>query len=214
MNLFLRKVAPMLLVLLGAAHFASADIVSLNFEPSNDDEAFEVLYRQLPTFELNADVGEALRNEGVNRAYRATFNGHDGEVRYLLFKETGVNEKASVTMYEALVLMNLAGTRLHVDKRGNYKELVVKKTFNADMGSFVSVVSPNSLFAEGYKYMEIEFFYKKNQGICVRAFLYNDTGFVGNNKNESDFYKNYASFTFMEKTKKGKYIRPAQQKTD
>lgn len=117
-----------------------------------------------------------------------------------------MNDKSDITIYESLILMGLAGTKMRVEKRGDFKPLVVRKSFNADEGSFVSVISPNSAYASGYKHMEVEFFYKKQQGICVRTFLYNDPAFIGeDNKNESEFYKNYASFKFMKKKRNGSY---------
>lgn len=209
MDIFTKKSLALIFMLVCASWGAFARIVSPNFEPSSSDGGLEVAYN-LPSSFVQYEVPKEQQNEiSVNKAFKGNFNGCEGEVRYLFFDETGTNGKPEITIYESLILMSVAGTRMKVQKRGDYKAVAVKKSFNADSGSFVSIVQPNSSFAAGYKYMYVDFFYKSGQGICARTFLYNDTAFVdGDDNSGADFYKNCAAFKFMKKNRKGNYIRP------
>ncbi|MBQ0051621.1 MAG: hypothetical protein KBT11_06090 [Treponema sp.] len=195
------------------------------FEPCFDPKLFDVLYYKPETLEVYDVPEEATPYLHVNQAFTTVNNGSAGEIRYSLFRQN-INVKASDVMNEKLeqfsreVLRIIVGNgkmpkllECDADKRIN--DSMVFKTFNGTKAYCAFIKKADSEFSKGYKYVYVEFMYKITQGLCVRTFLGNDLDFFGMDKKlnirpDSDFAKNYNSFVFMDRDKKG-YIFPGRE---
>lgn len=153
----------------------------------------------------------------ITKSYKIEKNKLKGELRYSLFTDTGDDDdemslKMEYTMLVFVNLSNIAGYQVPSDQISRFNDADVKKEFNGDFGCTAFINNPKSSYSKGYKYMNVDFFYKKKQGLVMRVFLFNDEKFIGmNSKGEisldSPFAANYHSFKFMEKDKKGNYIK-------
>ncbi|MBQ3671672.1 MAG: hypothetical protein II921_09415 [Treponema sp.] len=192
---------------------ASAKIASTNFEPTRSEEEFDVMYYKFPSFEIYDVPDENQQEVGVNQAFKATFNGCEGEIRYSLFKETGKNTDFSISSYAYTIALNIAGEPSCVKGQNAFSESDVANNFNGTSGLSYFIMNPQSRFAGGYLFASVECFYKKGQGLCVRTTLFNEPEFFGIKDGQfdtkSDWAKYYKSFKFMEKDKAGKYIKRA-----
>ena len=181
------------------------------FKFTESEKEFDVIYYQTEDME----VAENLANHdlGITKTFTINKNGKSGEVRYSLFTDCGGKKDyldfqyASTTL---LFLYNIAGFEVPWQLIDEYKDKDVKKEFNGDFGCIAFIQDPKSEYAAGFKYMIVESFYKKKQGLVVRTFLFNDIDFVGVNPNgsispDSPLFSNYHTFRFMEKDKAGNY---------
>ncbi len=195
------------------AGIASAKIVEPNFLPTKDEKEFDVVYYQLKRFTPYAVPEEYQQEISVNQAFKVKFNGNDGEIRYSLFKETGENTELQIGSFFYIIFMNLAGETGEIGRGSNFNNSDVEKDFNGTSGYCCTIKNPSSLFGTGYKFINVEIFYKKGQGICLRTMLYNNPEFIvkkyGSFDVNEDFLRSYRCFKFMEKDDTGKYIKPA-----
>ena len=110
-----------------------------------------------------------------------------------------------------ICINNIAGYEVPEKWIKYYKDRDVKKEFNGDFGCTAFIKYPQSDYGNDYKYMIVEFFYKENQGVVMRTFLFNDLELMGVNKKgkflpDSILLEHYHTFKFMEKDKDGNYI--------
>ena len=200
-----------MLMLLSAIWIASAEITVPHFKPTVSEEEFDVLYYQFKPMTEYEVPNENQDEVSVTKAFKATFNGVEGEIRYSLFTETGTNTPDEIALWEKVIIMNIAGKGF-VSKPAAFDSKAVLDEFNGNSGRSYLILAPRSKFGEGYSVIQLESFYKKGQGLCIRTFLCNDTEFIGIKDKkmnlDSDFVKYYHSFKFMDRNKKGEYKRP------
>lgn len=174
-------------VFLFVSILAMAEIADIPFVP----EEFDVDILQYPHMLLieNPD------SEQLDTYYTFTDKSSSYQVRYAFFKQT-VPDRKDIRMVYAMcilpVIFNVAG--YETDQMANFNDSDVKNEFNGDFGSTVFIMDPESDFGSGYKYIMMDFFYKKNQGIVVRSILFNDLNFLQNRY----FMEIYHSFKFHE----------------
>ena len=91
-----------------------------------------------------------------------------------------------------------------------FNDADVKQEFNGDFGCTGFFQDPQSDYADGYKYLMVEFFYKNGQGLVMRSFLFNDINFLGLTEQgisvDSIWYQNYHTFEFMERGPDGSWV--------
>lgn len=208
----MKKLFTVLLLITAFVGFASAKIVTPPFVPTESEKDFDVAY-YIPESLTPYDVPEEYQDEmSVTQAFKTTNNGVEGEIRYSLFTQTEECDYLQVCMYEQVIIMNIAENARVKELPTLGKSGADKKLFNGMQTSVFLIAYANSKFSKGYKFMLVEIFFKKGQGICVRSFLFNDTKFIGVEDEkpipDSDFMKNYACFKFMDKDKDGNYIKP------
>lgn len=188
-----------------------ATIIGSRFKITESEEEFDVLYY----ITEDMDILEDGQNDDVNvtQAFSISRDGISGEVRYSLFTDTGEDESDLDIQYAMWVFMclnNIAGFDVPGDVISSFNDSDVKREFNGDFGCTVFLQDPQSDYADGYKYMMVEFFYKERQGLVMRTFLFNDFDFLGIDQNgqlssDSIWFANYHTFEFMEKDENGNF---------
>ena len=192
----------LLLLLVNAA--SSAEIAKSRFKITENPAEFTVDYIVTPDMTLveskeNPDVA-------VARTYSVKKGNEEGEIRYSLFTDIGEadgKEKMQAYIWSLMCTMNMAGYEFPQEKLTPYGDNDVKGEFNGDYGFNAFIKQPKSEYADGFNYIYADFFYKKGQGLVIRAFLFKDISFVGINpdgtvKADSALFTNYDSFKFFE----------------
>lgn len=184
---------------------AIAETLSPRFKITESEEEFDITCYQTPDMK----VGKAKKNQEIPTNYLFTLkNGKiKGEIRYTLFTDLGGSDDDLISQILSTVVTtasNISGQDINVEGILEMDSNAVAQIFNADMGLTFTVMNPKSSYAKGFKYMTLEYFYKHDQGLVLRAFLYNDlefTGFIREDliNDNSLMMKNYATFVFMEK---------------
>ena len=163
-------------------------------------------------FMLTPDMEEIENKENddvaVTKSFKITKNGLEGELRYSLFADTGTTKedlKLQFAVWVFMCLNNIAGYEVPGNTISFFDDNDVKKEFNGDFGYTTFLQNPKSGYAEGYKYIMAEFFYKDGQGIVMRAYLFNDINFAGITKDgiaeDSPLFSNYHTFKFVGENK-------------
>lgn len=189
-----------------------ATIIAPRFQITESEEEFDVIYYL--TNDMTVLENKENDDVSVTQTFLINRNEIQAEVRYSLFTDTGNNEndlQLQFAMWVFMCINNAAGYEVPANEITSFKDSDVKKEFNGDFGCTAFLQDPKSNYAEGYKYMMVEFFCKKNQGIVMRTFLFNDVAFVGINEKgqlspDSIWLANYHTFAFMEKDENGKFI--------
>ncbi len=190
------------------------------FKITESESEFDVIYYVTEDME----VIPALENNDVSitQAFSVEKNGYKGELRYSLFTDCGDDDESLMIQYAMWVFMcinNAAGYEVPMDTISNFNDSDVSNEFNGDFGCTTFIQEPVSEFGEGYAYMMVEFFYKKNQGLVMRSFLFNEIEFTGMNQDgsiaaDSPLFTNYHTFKFMEKNEAGEFISDSLQQTE
>jgi len=118
------------------------------------------------------------------------------QIRYTFFKQTEMDYQDIRLAYIAFILpviLNVAGHE-EVGAPNHFYDSDVKKEFNGDFGSTVTIKNPKSDFSKGYRYIMLNFYYKINQGIVVQSILFNDVSFL----TSKDLLEIFHSFKFHE----------------
>lgn len=207
-----KKVFWLVLICLLACGNCFSKIKDSRFKITESEEEFDVIYYLTEDMK----VSENKKNEDVSITQTFLINKNDinAEVRYSLFTDIGKDDsdlKMQFAMWVFMCLNNIAGYEVPANAISSFNDEDVKKEFNGDFGCTAFLQAPKSDYAKDYKYMMVEFFCKEKQGIVMRAFLFNDLGFVGINEkgqlaSDSIWFANYHTFKFMEKDKKGNFI--------
>lgn len=192
-------------LIFAAASLCFAEIASPRFKITESEEEFDVIYFVPKTMK----VLEPAQNEdlAVTQAFMISKNGISAELRYSLFTDTGGSSESFNQQYVMLVftcLSNIYGKPFPLENIKNFNPDDVKKEFNGDFGCTVTFSDFDSDYGKGYKYMNVCFFYKQDQGLVMRVFLTNDLAFFGINEDGTYFSDNlmttyFHSFKFMEK---------------
>ena len=189
-----------------------ATITGSRFKITESEKEFDVIYYITD----DMDILESSPNNDVNvtQAFSISRNGISGEVRYSLFTDTGNDDSdlnLQFSMWVFMCLNNIAGFEVPFNAISSFNNSDVKNEFNGDFGCTVFLQDPQSDYADGFKYMMVEFFYKDRQGIVMRTFLFNDFDFIGIDQNgqlspDSIWFANYHTFEFMEKDQNGNFF--------
>lgn len=117
------------------------------------------------------------------------------EVRYITFIKQGFisNEKKALETLARIVAENIAGNKNAIKSTKAHDAKAAKFFHLADAGVVVHIQNPTSQFATGYKYIQAQFFYKKNYGVMAQIFLYNKSSTL----RSLEFTKARESFTFL-----------------
>lgn len=106
-------------------------------------------------------------------------------------------------MWAFMCSSSIAAFKILFESYSNYNDSDVANEFNGDFGCMTFIQNPQSGYSEGYKFMIAEYFYRNNQGIVMRVFLFNDIDFIGINPDGSIsetslWFNNYHTFKFMD----------------
>lgn len=193
-------------------NFLTADIIGSRFKVTTSESEFDIIYYVTP----DMTVIDSKDNEDVaiTQSFLINKNGVQAEVRYSLFTDMGGNKddiKIQYAMWVYMCISNIAGFEVDSNSFSNYKDSDVKNEFNGDFGCTTFIQNPQSSYGEGYDFMAVEFFYKQEQGLVMRAFLFNSFDFFGidadgNILSNSPYFSNYHTFRFMEKDAQGNFI--------
>ena len=193
--------------------FLSAEILDSRYKITQSEEEFDVLYYLYD----DMSVIENKENDDVNitQSFKISNSGIEAEIRYSLFTDCGGNEDYLMLQYAMMVfacMSNAVGYEVADDMVSAFNDSDVAQEFNGDFGCNAFFTDMKSEFAEGYNYMMVEFFGKKNQGLVMRTMLFNDLAFVGLSEdghfNENNLWlSHYHTFKFMDKDEKGNYVK-------
>lgn len=156
-----------------------AEIVSLGFEPKKFDDSLYLIgvYDTMMQKEVEECESQSYDYAFVDKADKY-------ESRYIMFSETKKIDdiKQQVGLWSYMVIQNIAGDEAAVRSTTSFNDSDVKKEFNADYGLTSFIQNGTSDFCAGYKYIMLNFFYKKNVGIMCQAILFNDVNFIKTNE--------------------------------
>lgn len=209
-----KKLVMAALVAVVVAAVSFAKIMGARFKPTESEKEFDVLY--LVTPDMKAAKVKANKDVHVTQAFKINKNGKKGELRYSLFTDCGdpndeEDFKVNYALQAITCAFNVVGFEFPAEALTKFNDDDVKNEFNGDLGCTIFIQDPKSEYAKGYKYMTVEFFCKKGQGLVMRSYLFNDIAFVGLNDDgsispDSPLFTNYYTFKFMEKDADGNYI--------
>ncbi len=191
---------------------SSAEIMKSRFKVTESVKEFDVMYYLTDVLKIiEVEENEDL---SVTQAFEIKKDGISAKVLYSLFTDQGGDPESLDMDYAYWVFMclnNAAGYEVPANAISMFNDSDVKKEFNGDFGCTAFLRNPQSDYADGYEFMMTEFFYKENQGLVMRSFLFNDMGFIGVDEKgripaNSIWYNNYHTFSFMEKNDKGEFI--------
>lgn len=190
----------------------TAEIIGSRFKITNSEKEFDVAYYQ--TLDMKTIESKQNDDADITQSFMINKNNIQGELRYSLFTDIGGKQddlKMQYAMWVYICTNNIAGFDVEEKSFSNFNVDDVKKEFNGDFGCTAFIQNPQSGYADGYKYMMVEFFYKANQGLVMRVFLFTSIDFLGmdgtgNILASSPLFTNYHTFKFMEKNKNGDYI--------
>jgi len=171
------------------AQAAFSTIIGLQFEPKAfDDKTYTILI---------FDTEDQLKVKPLeSQSYDFAFRDKQGryEVRYILFSQTGKisDYKTQVAVWCTMVIQNATGSDAALKNTSAFKDADVKAEFSADYGLTSFAKDTDSDFTEGYKFVMLNFFYKKDLGIICEAILFNDLDFA----KTDDFDKVFHSVKF------------------
>lgn len=192
--------------------FCSAEIMGSRFKITESEKEFDVMYYVTPEMK----VKEVTQNDDVaiTQAFEISKDNIKADVYYSLFTDTGGAEESLMMDYVMWVFMcvnNSVGYEVDLEALSVFNNSDVQQEFNGDFGCTGFFQNPVSDYANGHQYMMVEFFYKQNQGLVMRSFLFDDIGFMGITEDghmspDSLWLANYHTFEFMEKNDKGEFI--------
>jgi hypothetical protein len=167
---------------------AMAEIVGIPFAA----EEFDVDILQHPNMLLINNP----HSKQLDTYYTFTNAKKNYQIRYTFFKQTEMdyqNIRMAYSVFILPIILNVAGYE-EVGMPNDFYDNDVKKEFNGDFGSTISIKNPKSDFCKGYKYIMLNFYYKTNQGIVVQSILFNDVSFL----KSKDLLEIFHSFRFHE----------------
>lgn len=188
-----------------------------HYAVTQSEEEFDVAYIQYDEMTPITVSPELQRIVPITQAFTVDANGLKGQILYSLFTDTGTLDETrsdEAALWMCMCLLNATGYTLGEIQIEEFDPADAKNEFNADFGINVFCVAPPSIWAQGYLYMNIDFFGKAGQGLVMRTMLSNDARFFGATEQEDSFDWNapffalYNSFLFLEKDDAGNYILP------
>ena len=87
--------------------------LELHFEPvSNGEKGIKISY-DIPEIFKEFTLDEQYQNEvSPDRSFKTKYNGREGEVHFILFADTGVDDidfRKEVSAWNSMILRNIAG---------------------------------------------------------------------------------------------------------
>lgn len=216
----MKKLIVLISVLLSfSATTVFAEIRGINFKPTESEKEFDVFYSYNTNY---MDIIEVKNNESVDvtQAFRIRDipgANYKAEVRYSLFTDTGTSPDMAIAefgMFAMTCIMNATGLDMDNIPGTTYNVDEIQSVFNCDSG-FTTTILPDikTDFCKDYKYVKIDFFFKRGQGIVMRTFLADDLEFWGVNETGKKYTMNcpynyfFDYFEFMDKDKNGNFVR-------
>jgi hypothetical protein len=187
----MRKPIILGLILLFTCINAFSDIKKLQFSPRQFDEnSYVIRYNSTTVKQLEP---KSLDSQTYDFAFQELNEKY--ETRYILFAQEGEIEdyRMQVQVWSIMVISNITGLETLPTDISAFNDDDVSEEFNADYGLTYFTNKSKTDFTEGYQYIMINFFYKKNLGIMCHAVLFNDLTWVGS----EDFLFIFHSFRFL-----------------
>lgn len=184
-----------LFILLSTALFAEITDFAVHYELASSPNDFDVTYFKYDFMKENT----VKKASDVVTTQSFSVENNRYEERFTLFADTGTTEETIKMEYMLFALdyaERVSGKTLHASDFTAFKESDVADEFNGDFGHMCFVVKPTSTYARGYRYLLLEFFCKKNQGIVMRTILTNDKTVFTEPTNNFTFA--YHAFKFKE----------------
>jgi hypothetical protein len=119
------------------------------------------------------------------------------QLRYSLFKQienTDQDVRMLFSVYILPIMLNISGNEMNNGNITRFDDDDVKNEFNGDFGTAVSIERPQSEFGKGYRYIMMNIYCKKNQGIVAQSILFNNTNILKNRQFDEVFH----SFKFKD----------------
>lgn len=183
----------------------NAEIAKPRFKNTESEQEFTIKYIETP--DMTRIANKENPDIHITRSYAIKRGNNKGELRYSLFTDTGSQKddaKIQTYVWSTMCLYNMCGFETPKGTLTPYGDNDVKGEFNGTCGFNAYVKNPKSKYAEGYNFLYIDFFYKENQGLVVRTFLFEDTAFLGVTPDgkisaDSAWANNFDSFMFIDK---------------
>lgn len=142
-----------------------------------------------PIEQYNAkyDFGFTVSSQEVE--YRLSFVEDDFED----FRKSGMSNEEVINFLLVPIAANISQQFESPTLFRAFPKSAVKNEFNTEFG-LTGLVEGNSMFSNGWKYVMIDGFYKKDCGFIIRYALFNDLSEI--TKNENQFYSAYHAFRF------------------
>ncbi len=169
----------LLAVLLLISSAVNSEIVSLKFKAEKfDDDKYVIKYY--------SDIMDLVDVKPMtSQTYDYAFRDKDGryEIRYILFSQTddipdAGDYKVQAALWAVMVIGNVTGDENAAQNTSAFNEEDVKSEFNADCGFTNFSIDGKTDFTEGYKFVMINFYCKRDVGIMCQTILFNDIDFV------------------------------------
>ncbi|MBO6218993.1 MULTISPECIES: hypothetical protein [unclassified Treponema] len=182
--------------------FAFSYGITLNFRPAENGDKINIDYKIPDFFEEFTVSEEKMDIVSPDKSYKVTFNGHEGEMHFILFAENRYSPKFKndVQMWVKLICMNMLGE--HKRLLENWFVCNENEKSNAEYAGVYLSTNNTSDFSKDYNFALVEIYYRKLQGICMKVSLANSIEFYGFDKDgqfnqeNSDFFKYYGLFEF------------------
>ena len=118
---------------------------------------------------------------------------------YSMFKQNDKNAAnddlmLNYGMYAFAYLMNMSAADLNPDAIQRFDDSDVKIDFNGDFGATALIEYPKKEYSREFKYMLVNFYCKKGQGLVVQTILFSDVNIVTDN----EFIEAFNSFRFKD----------------
>lgn len=198
------KKSVLCLFLIGITAVLNAEIAKPRFKITESEQEFDIKY--IETKDMTRIENKDNPDISITRSYAIKRGNNKGELRYSLFTDTGSEKddaKIQAYVWSTMCLYNMCGFETPKGTLTSFKDDDVKGEFNGTCGFNAFIKNPKSKYAEGYNFLYIDFFYKENQGLVVRTFLFEDIAFLdvtpdGKISEDSAWVNNYDSFMFMD----------------
>lgn len=191
-----------------AASFLFCEINISRYTITKSKKEYDVTYLKTKDMKIiKTQSQESEDDVHTTQAFSISHKGTEGKLKYTLFTDNGGDpDKLDFDFYVMVMTTayNATGESIGIEKFSRFRDEDVKKEFNGDFGCTTFLQNPKSNYAEGYKYMIIEFFCQKEKGLLMRSFLFNDLAFVGINNDGTQnadcaMNANYHTFKFIDK---------------
>ena len=212
MFVFRKRFFLVLVVFAVLQNFCSAKIRGSRFRITESEKEFDIAYYLTP--DLKEIEVEQNDDVVITKAFQINKDDISADVYYSLFTDVNGTDDllmGDFAMWAFICLNNAVGYEVDLNSLGMYKDSDVQKEFNGDFGCFGFFKNPVSDFANGHKYIHVEFYYKRYQGMVMRSFLFDDLKFLGFSEDGTQslnnlWVSNFHTFVFMEKNDKGEFV--------
>ena len=171
-----KPAAVILIILVGISVFA--EFSGVLFGP--DSFKIDILKKKHMTTVSKKDLPADLKVDYAFTDAKKTY-----QLRYSTFKQNDKNVTdedltLSFGVFALTYILNMYGIG-DIDLSGiqRFDDADVQADFNGDFGTTAYIANPNPAYCKGYKYMLVNFYCKKGQGVVIQTLLFNDVSFFG-----------------------------------